>query len=75
MSENKHPSSLTTISTTVEYESLMLSYQKLTSESTYRQIVANLTAHYPYIQQYYNLNEDAVADKIIEIAQRICSKI
>jgi endonuclease III len=59
----------------LETELLSSRTQSQNTENVYRQIVANLTMHYPYLQQYYNLNEDAVADKIVEIAQKICSKI
>ena len=77
MSENKHQSSSMMTSKISELETELLSSrtQSQNTENVYRQIVANLTMHYPYLQQYYNLNEDAVADKIVEIAQKICSKI
>jgi hypothetical protein len=58
-----------------EMEMIAARSKKQDTENVYRQIVVNLTAHYPYFQQYYNLNEDAVAEKIIEIAQKICSRI
>jgi hypothetical protein len=58
-----------------EIEFISARTQPQTTENVYRQIVANLTMHYPYLQQYYSLNEDAMADKIVEIAQKICSRI
>lgn len=58
---------------TVDYEHVMLG--KMTTENVYRQIVANLADQYLAIKEHYNLNEDATIDKIIEIAQKLCSKI
>lgn len=75
MLENRHRSSSMTTSRTAEIELLSEKTPFITTENAYRQIVVNLTAHYPYLQQYYNLNEDAMADKIVEIARKICSKI
>ena len=75
MSENKHLSSSMTTSKIGEIELISEITPHLNTENVYRQIVVNLTAHYPYLQQYYNLNEDAMAEKIVEIAQKICSKI
>jgi hypothetical protein len=77
MSENKHQSSsaMTSRISELEIEFISARTQPQSTENVYRQIVANLTMHYPYLQQYYNLNEDGVADKIIEIANKICSRI
>lgn len=73
MSENKPQSLSTTTSRSVNYEELMLG--KITTENTYRQIVVALADQYMTIKEHYNLNEDATIDKIIEIAQKLCSKI
>jgi hypothetical protein len=77
MLENKHQSSVTMTSRIADWEVELISSNtpRSSTENVYRQIVVNLTAHYPWIQEHYNLNEDAVADKIIELAQKICSKI
>jgi hypothetical protein len=45
------------------------------TRSVYRQIVVNLTANYAYLHTHYQLNEEGMADKIVEIANKICSKI
>lgn len=73
MSDKKHQSLSTTTSRSVNYEELMLG--KITTENTYRQIVCALADQYMSIKEHYNLNEDATIDKIIEIAQKLCSKI
>lgn len=73
MSDNKHQSLSTTTSRSVNYEELMLG--KITTGNTYRQIVVALADQYMTIKEHYNLNEDATIDKIIEIAQKLCSKI
>ncbi len=77
MSETKPQSSAAMTSKISEEELSMLSSKTIRTdtESVYRQIVVNLTANYSHLQQYYNLNEDAMADKIVEIAQKICSRI
>lgn len=77
MSENSHQSSSTTTSKTVDWEIGMISErtQRMSTENVYRQIVVNLADQYMAIKEHYNLNEDATVDKIIEIAQKLCSRI
>jgi hypothetical protein len=48
---------------------------KISTETVYRQIVINLTSQYAYHHTHYQLSEEGMADKIIEIANKICSKI
>jgi len=44
--------------------------------TVYRNIVVALAQNYAYLHQYYgNPNEEAMAEKIAELAQKICSKI
>lgn len=41
------------------------------------QIIVNLTSQYEYLHKYYggNLTDDAMANKISDLAEKICSKI
>lgn len=77
MSENSHQSSSTTTSKIANWEIELISERtrKMSTENVYRQIVANLSDQYMAIKDHYNLSEDATIDKIIEIAQKLCSKI
>lgn len=77
MSENLHQLSSMTTSKTVDWEVAQISSrtQKMSTENVYRQIVVSLTDQYMAIKEHYNLNEDATVDKIIEIAQKLCSRI
>lgn len=77
MSENLHPSSSTMTLKNVnwEIESISDRTKRLSTENVYRQIVVALADQYMEIKEHYNLNEEATIDKIIEIAQKLCSKI
>jgi len=55
-------------------ETYLLS-QTTDTQSVYRQIVVNLTAQYAHLHTHYQLSEEGMADKIVEIANKICSKI
>ena len=50
-------------------------FDEVDTLSTKTQIVINLTSQYVELQKHYGFSEEAMASKISELAELICSKI
>jgi len=50
-------------------------FDLIDTSETKIQIVINLSAQYVELQRHYGFDEDAMADRISLIAEKICSKI